>query len=189
MVVASTNASLFAYVADGRNGIKVLQLTSPSSQPNFYGFSPRPVPELISWARTPSPALALSKGLDRDRAVDETGGQIAVFGRLGSRPFNRTEMQRMYLNSRGLPYQVQDEGSMQDWMPAPGGGAVACSPIRRKRGSCVWSRRVMARGHLQPSPERIERQALVYPSAPPSASGPAAGAGPCSSPALRHPRR
>ena len=118
VVVASTNASLFAYVADGRNGIKVLQLTSPSSQPNFYGFSPRPVPELISWARTPSPALALSKGLDRDRAVDETGGQIAVFGRLGSRPFNRTEMQRMYLNSRGLPYQVQDEGSMQDWMPA-----------------------------------------------------------------------
>ena len=118
VVVASTNASLFAYIADGRNGIKVLQLTSPSSQPNFYGFSPRPVPELISWARTPSPALALSKGLDRDRAVDETGGQIAVFGRLGSRPFNRTEMQRMYLNSRGLPYQVQDQGSMQDWMPA-----------------------------------------------------------------------
>src|SRR5262249_21677609 len=40
VIVASTNASLFAYVADGRNGMKVIQLTSPVSQPNFYGFSP-----------------------------------------------------------------------------------------------------------------------------------------------------
>ncbi len=116
VVVASTNASLFAYVADGRNGVRVLQLTAPDTQPGFYGFSPRPVPQLIAWARTPSPALAMSKGLDRDRAVDETGGQIAVFGRLGSRPFNRTEMQRMYMNSRGLPYQVQDSGTMDDWV-------------------------------------------------------------------------
>src|SRR3546814_14065492 len=89
VIVGSTNASLYAYVADGRNGLKVIQLTSPDSQPNFYGFSPAPKPELIAWARTPQPALALSKGLDRDRAVDETGGQIAVFGRPGSRPFHR----------------------------------------------------------------------------------------------------
>ena len=63
--------------------MKVLQLTSPDSQRNLYGFSPTPVPEMIAWARTPSPAIALSKGIDRDRAVDETGGQMAVFGRLG----------------------------------------------------------------------------------------------------------
>jgi hypothetical protein len=117
VIIASTNASLFAYVADGRNGVKVVQLTSPESQPNFYGFSPRPVPELIAWARTPSPALALSKGLERDRGVDESGGQIAVFGRLGSRPFNRTEMERLFLNSRRLPYRVSDAGTMQDWVP------------------------------------------------------------------------
>jgi hypothetical protein len=117
VVVATTNASLFAYVADGRNGMKVLQLTSPASQPNFYGFSPRPVPELIAWARTPSPALAVAKGLDRDRAVDETGGQIAIFGRLGARPFTRAEMERLFLNSRGLPYQVSDEGNLGDWVP------------------------------------------------------------------------
>jgi hypothetical protein len=116
VIVASTNASLFAYVADGRNGVKVVQLTSPESQPNYYGFSPRPVPELIAWARTPSPALALSKGLERDRGVDETGGQIAVFGRLGSRPFNREEMERLFLNSRRLPYRVSDTGTMQDWV-------------------------------------------------------------------------
>jgi LVIVD repeat len=119
VVVATTNASLFAYVADGRNGMKVLQLTSPASQPNFYGFSPRPLPELIAWARTPSPALAVAKGLDRDRAVDETGGQIAIFGRLGARPFTRAEMERLFLNSRGLPYQVSDDGNLGDWVPVP----------------------------------------------------------------------
>ena len=120
VVVASTNASLFAYVADGRNGMKVIQLTSPSSQPNFYGFSPAPMPELIAWARTPSPALAMSKGLDRDRAVDETGGQIAVFGRLGSRPFNRSEMEKLFLTSKGVPWKVSDTPDMNRWVPGAG---------------------------------------------------------------------
>jgi len=118
VVVASTNASAFAYVADGRNGMKVIQLTSPASQPAYYGFSPRPAPELIAWARTPTPALAMAKGLDRDRAVDETGGQIAVFGRLGSRPFTRAEMERLFLNSRGMPWRVSDTGTMADWVGA-----------------------------------------------------------------------
>ena len=122
VVVASTNASLFAYVADGRNGMKVIQLTSPSSQPNFYGFSPDPMPELIAWARTPSPAVAMSKGLDRDRAVDETGGQIAVFGRLGSRPFHRDEMEKLFLTSKGVPWKVSDDPDMRAWVG--GGGPV-----------------------------------------------------------------
>ena len=115
VVVASTNASLFAYVADGRNGLKVIQLTSPASQRAFYGFSPAPKPELIAWARTPSPAIALSKGLDRDRAVDESGGQVAVFGRLGSRPFTRSEMEKLFRTRRGVPYKVSDEVDMNAW--------------------------------------------------------------------------
>ena len=117
VVVASTNASAFAYVADGRGGMKVVQLTSPSSQPNYYGFSPAPKPELIAWAKTPSPAYAVSKGIDRDRAVDETGKQMAVFGRLGSRPFTRAEMEKLFLNSLGKPYMVTDEGTVSDWQP------------------------------------------------------------------------
>ncbi len=116
VIVGSTNASLFAYVADGRNGIKVLQLTSPDN-PGLYGFSPKPTPELIAWAKTPSPALALSKGLDRDRAVDETGGQMAVFGRLGSRPFTRPEMEKLFLNSKGMVYKVRDEVDESAWRP------------------------------------------------------------------------
>jgi hypothetical protein len=117
VIVGTTNASLFAYVADGRNGLKVIQLTSPESQPNFYGFSPAPKPELIAWARTPSPAVALSKGLDRDRGVDETGGQMAVFGRLGSRPFTRTEMERLFLTPRGVPFKVLDSPDMREYVP------------------------------------------------------------------------
>ena len=109
VVVASTNASLFAYLADGAGGLKVLQLTSPESQPNFYGFSPRPVPQLIAVFDTGSPALSLSKGLDRDRGVDESGGQIAVFGRKGSRPLNLEEMQKLYLDEQGNPWYVEDE--------------------------------------------------------------------------------
>ena len=109
VIVASTNASLFAYVADGAGGIKVLQLTSPDSQPNFYGFSPAPRPELIASYPTDSPALSLSKGLDRDRGVDETGGQIAVFGRRGSRPLTLEEMRKLYLDEEGNPWYVDDE--------------------------------------------------------------------------------
>jgi hypothetical protein len=40
--------------------------------------------------------------LERDRAVDESGNQIAVFGRLGARPFNLEEMQRLYLRGGKL---------------------------------------------------------------------------------------
>jgi hypothetical protein len=104
VVVGSTNASLFAYVADGRNGLTVLQLTSPESQPKFYGFSPAPKPQVIARYRTNAPALALSKGLDRDRAVDETGHQMAVFGRIGSRPLTLKESERLYLDSEGKPW-------------------------------------------------------------------------------------
>ena len=108
VVVGSTNASLFAYVADGKNGLKVIQLTSPDSQPRFYGFSPEPRPRLIAWRETASPATALAKGLDRDRAVDETGGQIAVFGRIGSRPFNLEEQRKLYLTPEGAVWTVKD---------------------------------------------------------------------------------
>ena len=109
VIVATTNASLIGYVADGKNGLKVLQLTSPDLQPKFYGFSPAPNPEIIARYQTKYPVLSLSKGLDRDRAVDETGGQIAVLGRLGSRPLSLDDMRRMYLDDNGEPWYVWDE--------------------------------------------------------------------------------
>jgi hypothetical protein len=97
-----TNASAFAYVADGKNGLRIVQLFAPNDTPNYLGFSPRPTPKLIATYRTKGPALAVSKGIDRDRAVDEDGNQLAVFNRRGSRPFNRQEMERLYLRNGQL---------------------------------------------------------------------------------------
>ena len=105
--VAMTNASLFAYVADGKNGLRVLQLTSPETVPEFAGFSPRVKPELIATYHTDKPAVAISKPLDRDRAVDESGNQLAVFGRIGARPFNLEEQRRLYIRD-GQLFRVTD---------------------------------------------------------------------------------
>lgn len=99
--VAMTNASLFAYVADGKNGMRILQLTSPETMPEYAGFSPRPRPVLIATFKTKGEALAVSKPLDRDRAVDESGNQVSVFGRRGARPFTYEEMLRMLRTNDG----------------------------------------------------------------------------------------
>jgi hypothetical protein len=40
-------------------------------------------------------------------AVDESGNQLSVFGRLGARPFSLEEMRRMYLRD-GKPWTVKD---------------------------------------------------------------------------------
>ena len=114
-----------AYVADGQAGLKVIQLTSPDSQPRYYGYSPEPKPELIGWKKTDWPALSLSKGIARDRAVDETGGQMAGFGRLGSRPFTLKEQQKLYLDPKGDPWSVTDEVRKDDFVPGPGKQAKA----------------------------------------------------------------
>ncbi len=109
VTVATTNASLFAYIADGEGGLKIVQLTSPSLQPKFYGFSPEPNPLFIASYPTKSPVYSLSRGLERDRGVDETGGQMAVFGRRGSRPLNLEEMRRMYLDEDRKPWFVEKQ--------------------------------------------------------------------------------
>jgi hypothetical protein len=109
--VAMTNASLFAYVADGHNGLRILQLTSPETMPTYAGFSPRPAPTLIATFKTKGEALGVSKGLDRDRAVDESGNQVAVFGRRGARPFNLEEMQRMFM-IEGQVFKVPNLGDL-----------------------------------------------------------------------------
>ena len=101
--IAMTNASLFAYVADGKNGLRILQLTSPETMPEYAGFSPRPQPVLIATFKTKGEALAISKPLDRDRAVDESGNQVSVFGRRGARPFTLTEMLRMLIKVSDTP--------------------------------------------------------------------------------------
>src|SRR5580700_826805 len=126
--IGMVDASAFAFVADGRNGLRVLQILSPTDSPNSYGFSPRPTPKLIASFRTAGPALAISKGVDRDRAVDESGNQIAVFGRRGARPFNREEASRLYLRN-GKPFAVPDEPPLEP-SPALGGGTATDGDAR-----------------------------------------------------------
>ena len=127
--VAMTNASVFAYVADGVNGLRVVELISSNTTPGAFGFSPKPSPKLIATYRTGQPALSISKGLDRDRAVDESGNQVAVFGRRGGRPFNLQEMQRLFLRpDRGggvVPWTVP--GGFAD-MPRPRPASTAMMP-------------------------------------------------------------
>ncbi len=114
--VGMTNASLIAYVADGKNGLKVIELTSPNTVPGNLGYAPRPAPRLIGYFPTKSPAIQVSEGYRRDRGVDESGNQIAVFGRRGARPFNLEEQRRMYMID-GKLFTVTDE---PDAKPATG---------------------------------------------------------------------
>jgi hypothetical protein len=105
--IGSINASMFALVADGKNGLRVLQMISPENVPGHMGFSPAPNPKLIATFPTETPAVAVSRGLDRDRVVDETGNQTVVFGRRGSRPFNLHEMTKFYRRGNDV-YRVED---------------------------------------------------------------------------------
>jgi len=123
--IGMVSSEAFAFVADGKNGLRVVQLMSPMDDPLFEGFSPRPIPRLIASRRTAGPALAISKGIDRDRAVDESGNQLAVFGRRGARPFNLQEMQRMYLRD-GQIYTVTDN--------PPGPASAPTEPERASTG-------------------------------------------------------
>jgi len=108
--IAMTNASAFAYVADGVNGMRIVQIFSPGDNPNFAGFSPVPTPRLIATYRTAGPALMISRGIDRDRAVDESGNQLSVFNRRGSRPFNFVEARELYIHpATGKLYTVTND--------------------------------------------------------------------------------
>jgi hypothetical protein len=105
--IGSVSASELALVADGKNGLQILQLISPENVPESAGFSPKPNPKWIAAFPTKSPAVAVSRGLDRDRVVDESGNQTVVFGRRGSRPFNLDEMKKFYERDGSL-YTVEN---------------------------------------------------------------------------------
>src|SRR5690606_27753863 len=109
----------------------------PDSTPQFRGFSPPLQPQLIATYHTHAPALAVSKGLDRDRAVDESGHQVAVFGRLGSRPLTLSEMQALYLDPSGRVWTVSDEPEAEPLpftaQPAAPAEEETPEPRRRRR--------------------------------------------------------
>lgn len=60
--VGSVNASMFALAADGKNGLRVVQLISPDTVPGAQGCSPRPNPKLIATYRTAGEANSVPRG-------------------------------------------------------------------------------------------------------------------------------
>jgi hypothetical protein len=106
--IGSVAASMYALVADGKNGLRILQMISPDTVDGAAGFSPSPAPRLIATYPTSTPMLAVSRGLDRDRVVDETGKQTVVFGRRGSKPFTLEDMSRLLKHADGSFFRVDD---------------------------------------------------------------------------------
>jgi hypothetical protein len=114
--VGMVNDSVYGLVADG-SGFHVLQLVTPEDGGrSAYGFAPEPRPKWIASRKTVGPALAIAEGLERDRAVDESGHQVSVFGRIGGRPFTLPEMQKLYLKN-GKPFTVPD-APPAGWKPS-----------------------------------------------------------------------
>ena len=147
--IGSVNASMFALVADGKNGLRVLQMISPENVPGHMGFSPRPNPKLIATYKTHGDAVAVSRGLDRDRVADETGNQTVVFGRRGSRPFNLDEIKKFYQHADGRPYAVEDSSrSTRDLKTKSGQPLGTPREIRREQEVPF----------VQPRPERLMRR-------------------------------
>lgn len=112
VTTGSVNASLYAFVADGVNGLRIVRLIGPPDTPGHLGFSPTPVPSLIATYRTAGPAVAIADGPSRDRVVDESGNQIGVMGRLGSRPLGAEDRARL-LRYNGRLFFVENNGRVR----------------------------------------------------------------------------
>ena len=106
--IGSIAASMFALVADGKNGLRVVQLISPDTLPEAAGFDPKPNPQLIATYPVEGEALAVSRGLDRDRVTDESGNQTVVFGRRGSGPLSLSDMNMFLRHEDGSLFRVSD---------------------------------------------------------------------------------
>jgi hypothetical protein len=76
--------------------------------------------------------LAVSRGLDRDRVVDETGAETVVFGRRGSRPFHIDEMQQILRDKDGSILRVEDVRAEDGKVVTKAGHSVA-DPIEPKK--------------------------------------------------------
>jgi hypothetical protein len=108
--IGSISASMFALVADGKNGLRVIQLVSPDTVPQAEGFHPPLAPKLIATFKVKDgEAMCVSRGLDRDRVQDESGNQTVVFGRRGSGPLTPALMEKLYRHQdNGEIYRVSD---------------------------------------------------------------------------------
>jgi len=148
--IGSINASMFALVADGKNGLRVIQLISPDTVPQAAGFDPTPNPHLIAtFPVKDGLALAVSRGLDRDRVVDESGNQTVVFGRRGARPFHLDEMAKFLQHDDGEFFRVDDVGDQNGVLETSTGNKlpdpVPVSPTPTKTEPITQDQRIQQR--------------------------------------------
>jgi len=122
--VGMTNASLFAYVADGKNGLRSSSSCHPRrpATPASAAAATGPADHgLIATYQTRGPAVALSKG----SIATARSTRAATSGRLrrrGARPLTLAEQQRLYLRNGAL-YAVPELMN-----------ARRAEPFRRARG-------------------------------------------------------
>jgi outer membrane protein OmpA-like peptidoglycan-associated protein len=109
VTVAETNVSYFAYVADGRNGMQIVALVQPDDTPGYQSFAPDLTPKLIASFSGGGNTVAVARGQVRDRFVDESGNQIDIDNRMGSRPFNREEIRRILFYPDGRLLKVSNQ--------------------------------------------------------------------------------
>ena len=117
-------------MADGHNGLRIVKLIDTDT-PGYLGFAPDPQPELIATYPMGGKAVALTRGQGRDRYVDESGDQISVTSRMGSRPFNADEIRSVLFATDGSLLKVpsaehNEQGSAKDsaqQAEKPGGGS------------------------------------------------------------------
>jgi hypothetical protein len=107
ITTGTVNASTFAFVADGHNGLRIVRLIEPPEVEGHLGFSPQPKPKLIGSYKTRGAAVAIADGMKRDRATDEDGNQIGVGGRLGSHPLNKEDIDKL-LRRNGRIFRIVD---------------------------------------------------------------------------------
>lgn len=109
VAVAATNVSFFAYVADGRNGLRIVRLVEPPDTPGHLGFAPVPTPKLIATYPTSGTAVAVARGQVRDRFTSESGDQAVVGNRIGSRTFNEEEIRQFLFYPDGTLMKLNNE--------------------------------------------------------------------------------
>ena len=86
--------------------------------PGYLGFAPDPQPELIATYPSGGKAVSVARGQGRDRYVDESGNQISVTSRMGSRPFNAAEIQSVLFGTDGTYFESsvgRAQGAGQRW--------------------------------------------------------------------------
>ncbi len=109
LTIGATYAGQYAYVADGKNGLRVVKLIDTRT-PGYLGWSPAPTPELIASFQTSGPALSIAEGYKRGRPTDESGNQIGISNRLGARPFNADDLSRLLKRNNEL-FRVENSTS------------------------------------------------------------------------------